>query len=165
MIALMLFVVGHMVRVDGQHYFQIMNATDAGSNLVNGDYKEIDFHNIPHGFKLRCNKEGKDFEPMWRRHSEYRRVWFENPQKVYVYHDVVDSKWYVEDGEGNRLYAHKDEHKKEDGSMYGDPATELPPETGYLAVEGKSPGPQFSFRPMQENRKGPMPHSPGSDEL
>ena len=99
MIALMLFVVGHMVRVDGQHYFQIMNATDAGSNLVNGDYKEIDFHNIPHGFKLRCNKEGKDFEPMWRRHSEYRRVWFENPQKVYVYHDVVDSKWYVEDGE------------------------------------------------------------------
>ena len=89
---------------------------------------------------------------MWRRHSEYRRVWFENPQKVYVYHDVVDSKWYVEDGEGNRLYAHKDEHKKEDGSMYGDPATELPPETGYLAVEGKSPGPQFSFHAHEEER-------------
>ena len=142
-----------------------MKATNAGTDSVNGDYNEVDFHNIPYGFKKKCSKAEKDFVPMWRRHSEYHRVWFENSQKVYVYHDVVDSKWYVEDAEGVRLYAHQDIHRKEDGNTYGDPKTELPPSTGYIAVEGKSPGPNFTFRHLHSSRTGPIPHSPESYEL
>ena len=149
-----LLVLSALAPASGQHFFQVMTSSGAGTESVNGEYVENDAMNHPGGFVKKILREEKDESVMWKRHSGHFRVWFSNDHGVYVYHDAVDSKWYIEDSEGKRLYQHQDTHHQNDGHKFSnDPAhfeEELPPKSGYEAVEGKEPGPSFSYRHIHD---------------
>merc|ERR1719409_679521 len=80
----------------------IMNA---GNPAVNGDYMVRDaFKLIPEKFALVCDQNGWNTQNMWAklsgagsRHGHVQRtVWFESPNKSYIYFNVADGHWWID---------------------------------------------------------------------
>jgi hypothetical protein len=91
----------------------VMNAAVA---VVDGEYVPRSAHSsIPEKFALVCEQNGWDTKQMWQKlsgidklSSEGRDVmWFEAPNKSYIYFNAADSHWWLDGPDGMGVYKAK----------------------------------------------------------
>jgi len=84
----------------------------AGVEAVNGVYDARDANSIPEKFALVCEQNGWDTKSMWQKLSganagragDAPSVWFEAPNKSYIYFNVADQHWWIDGPDGLGVY-------------------------------------------------------------
>mmetsp|Transcript_2862 Transcript_2862/g.4829 ORF Transcript_2862/g.4829 Transcript_2862/m.4829 type:complete len:193 (-) Transcript_2862:101-679(-) len=97
------------VRVVPIRQVTVMNA---GVSAVNGVYEARHANAaIPEKFTLVCDQNGWDAAQMWKKlsgaGSSSDILWFEAPNKSYIYFNVADSHWWIDGPDGLGVYKAK----------------------------------------------------------
>eukprot|EP00747_Dinoflagellata_sp_TGD_P164019 gnl/TRDRNA2_/TRDRNA2_183389_c0_seq1.p1 gnl/TRDRNA2_/TRDRNA2_183389_c0~~gnl/TRDRNA2_/TRDRNA2_183389_c0_seq1.p1 ORF type:complete len:380 (+),score=60.59 gnl/TRDRNA2_/TRDRNA2_183389_c0_seq1:49-1188(+) len=79
----------------------------AGIEAVNGEYEVRDAAKIPEKFALVCQQNGWNTQDMWQKLADPqnpRTVWFEAPNKSYIYFNAADGHWWLDGPDGLGVY-------------------------------------------------------------
>jgi hypothetical protein len=82
----------------------------SGVPEVDGDYEARSAAaSIPEKFALVCEQSGWDTKQMWKKLSGAGTddIWFEAPNKSYIYFNVADSHWWIDGPDGLGVYKAK----------------------------------------------------------
>ena len=97
----------------------------SGDSLVNGDYAPQNPAVVPAGFRRTCEAQLWDPEAMWRKLSDGRRHWYLSPNDSYIYFNVGDGNWWIDEPGGGGVYI-----------VPGIGDENVPPPTGWQALPG-----------------------------
>eukprot|EP00639_Heterosigma_akashiwo_P033979 CAMPEP_0194726286 /NCGR_PEP_ID=MMETSP0296-20130528/30484_1 /TAXON_ID=39354 /ORGANISM="Heterosigma akashiwo, Strain CCMP2393" /LENGTH=131 /DNA_ID=CAMNT_0039631185 /DNA_START=89 /DNA_END=484 /DNA_ORIENTATION=+ len=105
-----------------------VKVSGAGSNELNGLYQMQDPLVIPSGFTKTCVKMRWNDEMMWDQLTNKRTPWFEKQDGAYIYYNRGDSRWWIDDSDGQGIYIVE---------CKGEPS--LPPASGYQMLTSAEP--------------------------
>jgi hypothetical protein len=100
---------------------QSIRIAAAGTHSVVGTYTERDPRIIPRGFAKVCDEMRWSPLPTWQKLADQSRPWFEAPNGAYMYFNVGDGNWWIDEPGGAGVYI----------SMSNTP---LPPVDGWKAL-------------------------------
>lgn len=107
----------------------------AGVSSIIGSYAQRDAAKIPAGFAKVCEDMRWPVQGTWQKLCDQRLPWFEAENGSYMYRNVADGQWWIDEPSGGGVYV----------ALSTEP---LPPKTGWKALsDGKSPLPTIEVSP------------------
>lgn len=91
---------------------------NAGMDAVNGEYEARDASVIPEMFAKVCEQNGWVTLDMWNKLSgansgsafDSKPIWFESPNKSYIYFNLADQHWWIDGPDGLGVYKARGPH-------------------------------------------------------
>ena len=103
----------------------------AGVQSIVGRYSMREPTAVPNGFAKVCQQQGWPIEETWQRLSDLRRPWFEADNGAYMYFNIADSQWWIDEPGGAGVYVSRSD-------------TPVPPIKGWKPLNGPTQLPVLS---------------------
>ena len=115
-----------------------VRVANAGVPSVVGLYAQRDAAAaIPAGFAKVCEQMGWPTRQMWKKLSDESKPWFEADNGAYIYRNVEDGQWWIDEPSGSGVYV-------------AESTAPLPPSSGWRLLHGaKSPAPEVTTSTQQ----------------
>ena len=82
----------------------VVRISAAGVQSIVGRYAMREPTAVPNGFAKVCQQQGWPIEETWQRLSDLRRPWFEADNGAYMYFNIADGQWWIDEPGGAGVY-------------------------------------------------------------
>lgn len=109
----------------------VVRISAAGVQSIVGRYAMREPTAVPNGFAKVCQQQGWPIEETWQRLSDLRRPWFEADNGAYMYFNIADGQWWIDEPGGAGVYVSRSD-------------TPVPPIKGWKPLNGPTQLPVLS---------------------